>query len=113
MGVLHGDTWDWVAPGPERQQVTVVGAPEVVEGAPAVDEGIPAPMQAPQPPPPWLGLLHRGPCCKEIDKLVMVYSGKRRVLNSYGHSYASSTYFCSRTQIGESSRAKYQGSSSF
>ncbi|GKA83446.1 hypothetical protein Tco_0805041 [Tanacetum coccineum] len=43
------------------------------------------------------------PCCKEIDELVMVYSGKRRVLNSYGHSDASSTHFCSRTQIGESS----------
>ncbi|GKC04902.1 hypothetical protein Tco_0996512, partial [Tanacetum coccineum] len=53
------------------------------------------------------------PCCNKIDELVMVYSGKRRVLNSYGHSDASSTYFCSRTQIGESSRAKYQGSSSF
>ncbi|GJS97883.1 reverse transcriptase domain-containing protein [Tanacetum coccineum] len=26
------------------------------------------------------------PCCKEIDELVTVYSGKRRVLNSYGHS---------------------------
>ncbi|GJT07199.1 hypothetical protein Tco_0841661 [Tanacetum coccineum] len=53
------------------------------------------------------------PCCNKIDELVMVYSGKRRVLNSYGHSDASSTHFCSRTQIGESSRAKYQGSSSF
>ncbi|GKC87445.1 hypothetical protein Tco_1148094 [Tanacetum coccineum] len=53
------------------------------------------------------------PCYKEIDELVTVYSGKRRVLNSYGHSDASSTHFCLRTQIGESSRAKYQGSSSF
>ncbi|GKC53749.1 hypothetical protein Tco_1076494 [Tanacetum coccineum] len=53
------------------------------------------------------------PCCNKIDELVMVYSGKRRVLNSYSHSDASSTHFCSRTQIGESSRAKYQGSSSF
>ncbi|GKD94194.1 hypothetical protein Tco_1374031 [Tanacetum coccineum] len=52
-----------------------------------------------------------GPCCKEIDDLV--YFGKRRVLNSYGHSDASSTHFCSRTQIGESTRARYQGSSSF
>ncbi|GJY69826.1 hypothetical protein Tco_0472808 [Tanacetum coccineum] len=53
------------------------------------------------------------PCCKEIDELVMVYSGKRCLLNSYGHSDASSTYFYSRTQIGESSRAKYQGIFSF
>ncbi|GJS72265.1 hypothetical protein Tco_0705106 [Tanacetum coccineum] len=51
------------------------------------------------------------PCCKEIDDLV--YSGKRRVLTSYGHYDASSTHFCLRTQIGESSRVKYQGSSSF
>ncbi|GJZ42012.1 hypothetical protein Tco_0588898 [Tanacetum coccineum] len=56
---------------------------------------------------PWEDAI-LGPCCKEIDELVMVYSGKRRVLNSYGHSDASSTHFCSRTQIGESSRAKYQ-----
>ncbi|GKE09842.1 hypothetical protein Tco_1413393, partial [Tanacetum coccineum] len=41
------------------------------------------------------------PCCKEIDELDLVYSGKRRVLNSYGHSDASSTHFCSRTQIEE------------
>ncbi|GJX20871.1 hypothetical protein Tco_0223548 [Tanacetum coccineum] len=53
------------------------------------------------------------PCCKEIDKLVTVYFGKRRMLNSYEHSDASSTHFCSRTQIGESSREKYQRSSSF
>ncbi|GKC78008.1 hypothetical protein Tco_1128782 [Tanacetum coccineum] len=53
------------------------------------------------------------PYCKEIDELVTVYSRKRRVLNSYRHSDASSTHFCSRTQIGESSRAKYQGISLF
>ncbi|GJY13328.1 hypothetical protein Tco_0382637 [Tanacetum coccineum] len=45
--------------------------------------------------------------------LVKVYFGKKRVLYSYGHSDASTTHFCSRTQNGESSRAKYQGSSSF
>ncbi|GKA10366.1 hypothetical protein Tco_0689799, partial [Tanacetum coccineum] len=49
------------------------------------------------------------PCCKEIDELVTVYFGKRRVLKSYGHFDASSTHFCLRTQIGESSQAKYQG----
>ncbi|GJR72215.1 hypothetical protein Tco_0084580 [Tanacetum coccineum] len=49
------------------------------------------------------------PCCKEIDD--MVYSEKDMccVLNSYKHSDTSSTHFCSRTQIGESSRATYQG----
>ncbi|GJT18384.1 hypothetical protein Tco_0877090 [Tanacetum coccineum] len=53
------------------------------------------------------------PCYNKIDELVMVYSRKRCLLNSYGHSDASSTHFCSRTQIVESSRAKYQGSTSF
>ncbi|GJY04289.1 putative reverse transcriptase domain-containing protein [Tanacetum coccineum] len=58
-------------------------------------------------------LVKIGPCCKEIDELVTVYSGKRRMLNSYRNFDASSTKFCSRTQIGESSRAKYQRSSLF
>ncbi|GJW93080.1 hypothetical protein Tco_0172752 [Tanacetum coccineum] len=40
-------------------------------------------------------------CYKVINDLV--YSGKRRVLNSYGNSDASSTHFCSRAQIEESS----------
>ncbi|GKF72182.1 hypothetical protein Tco_0208296 [Tanacetum coccineum] len=50
-----GDDWAWVAPRPERQQVTAAGAPEAAEDAPAVDEGgqaVPAPVQAPQQPPP-------------------------------------------------------------
>ncbi|GKC31523.1 hypothetical protein Tco_1038817 [Tanacetum coccineum] len=49
------DTWAWVAPGLERQQVATAGAPEATEDAPVVDEGapaVPAPVQAPQPPPP-------------------------------------------------------------
>ncbi|GKE03409.1 hypothetical protein Tco_1395427 [Tanacetum coccineum] len=48
------DTWDWVAPGLERQQVATAGAPEVVEDALVVDEGaldVPTPVQVPQPPP--------------------------------------------------------------
>ncbi|GKC33542.1 hypothetical protein Tco_1045926 [Tanacetum coccineum] len=50
-----GDTWAWVAPGPERQQVAAAGAHEADEAGPAVDEGaqdVPAPAQAPPPPPP-------------------------------------------------------------
>ncbi|GKA80911.1 hypothetical protein Tco_0787603, partial [Tanacetum coccineum] len=49
------DTWVWVAPGPERQQVAAAGVPEATEDASVVDEGaqaVPAPVQAPQPPPP-------------------------------------------------------------
>nr|GEV80287.1 hypothetical protein [Tanacetum cinerariifolium] len=51
----YGDTWAWVAQGPERQQATAVGAPAATESAPAADDdaqAIPAPMKAPQLPPP-------------------------------------------------------------
>nr|GEU32135.1 hypothetical protein [Tanacetum cinerariifolium] len=51
----YGDTWAWVAQGPERQQAAAVGALAVAESAPIADDdaqAIPAPMQAPQPPPP-------------------------------------------------------------
>ncbi|GJW20386.1 hypothetical protein Tco_0031008 [Tanacetum coccineum] len=44
------DTWAWIAPRPERQQVAMAGAPETTEDAPVVDEGapaVPAPVQAP------------------------------------------------------------------
>ncbi|GJY48159.1 hypothetical protein Tco_0438115 [Tanacetum coccineum] len=50
-----GDTWAWVAPGPERQQAAAAVAPRATEDAPAADEGaqvVPAPVQAPQPPLP-------------------------------------------------------------
>nr|GEU84771.1 RNA-directed DNA polymerase homolog [Tanacetum cinerariifolium] len=49
-----GDTWAWVAPGPERQQATAAGALGAAEDALAADEGayvVPTPVQAPQPPP--------------------------------------------------------------
>ncbi|GKB64380.1 hypothetical protein Tco_0920566 [Tanacetum coccineum] len=50
------DTWAWVAPGPERQQVVTAAAAEAIEDAPVVDEGasaVPAPVQAPRPPQLW------------------------------------------------------------
>ncbi|GKB04893.1 hypothetical protein Tco_0833088 [Tanacetum coccineum] len=34
-----GDTWAWVAPGPERQQATTAGAPGAAKDALAADEG--------------------------------------------------------------------------
>ncbi|GKA68285.1 hypothetical protein Tco_0768202 [Tanacetum coccineum] len=52
------DTWSWVAPGPERQQVAAFGAPKAAKDAPVADEGaqaVPAPVHAPQPPPPEAG----------------------------------------------------------
>ncbi|GKD61261.1 hypothetical protein Tco_1298770, partial [Tanacetum coccineum] len=51
--VRLGDTWAWVAPGPERQPITAAGALEVTEGALDVDVGaqaIPGLVQVPQPP---------------------------------------------------------------
>ncbi|GJS80696.1 hypothetical protein Tco_0730577 [Tanacetum coccineum] len=42
-----GDTWAWVAPGPERQQVAAAGASGAAEDAPTADEGaqaVPAPV---------------------------------------------------------------------
>ncbi|GKC63830.1 hypothetical protein Tco_1096428 [Tanacetum coccineum] len=48
------DTWAWVDPRPERQQVAAASALEVAKGAPKVDEGDQAILpliQAPQPPP--------------------------------------------------------------
>ncbi|GJZ36837.1 hypothetical protein Tco_0583028 [Tanacetum coccineum] len=50
-----GDTWAWVALGPERQQVAAAGAHEADEAGLTVNEGaqdVPAPAQAPPPPPP-------------------------------------------------------------
>ncbi|GJW57247.1 hypothetical protein Tco_0103978 [Tanacetum coccineum] len=50
-----GDTWAWIALGPERQQAVAAGAPGAVEDASAADEGaqaVLAPVQAPQPSPP-------------------------------------------------------------
>ncbi|GJV01840.1 hypothetical protein Tco_1335409 [Tanacetum coccineum] len=53
--VRFGDTWAWVAPGPERQQAVAAGAHGAAEGGPTADEGtlaVLAPVQAPQSPPP-------------------------------------------------------------
>nr|GEV07439.1 hypothetical protein [Tanacetum cinerariifolium] len=50
-----GDTWAWVASGPERQADATTGAHGAAEDAPAVDEGAqadPVHVQAPQPLPP-------------------------------------------------------------
>nr|GEZ84154.1 hypothetical protein [Tanacetum cinerariifolium] len=48
------DTWAWVAPGPERLQVAMAGAPKFAKDAHVVDEdalAVPAPVHARQPPP--------------------------------------------------------------
>ncbi|GKA21540.1 hypothetical protein Tco_0701529 [Tanacetum coccineum] len=49
-----GYTWDWVAPGPERQLAAAVGALENVEGTHAEVKGVqsdPTMVHVPQPPP--------------------------------------------------------------
>ncbi|GKB34365.1 hypothetical protein Tco_0879307, partial [Tanacetum coccineum] len=53
----YGDTYAWVAQGPERQQATAAGAPKADEAGQADKEvaleiPTPAPSQAPPPPPP-------------------------------------------------------------
>ncbi|GJW70594.1 hypothetical protein Tco_0127511, partial [Tanacetum coccineum] len=50
----YGDTWAWVAQGPERQQAATAGAPEADEAGQAAEEvalEIPAPTPAPAPAP--------------------------------------------------------------
>ncbi|GKF92037.1 hypothetical protein Tco_0278756, partial [Tanacetum coccineum] len=52
----YGDTWAWVAPGPERQQAATACAPEGDEAREAAKDVAPeipaqAPAQAPPPPP--------------------------------------------------------------
>ncbi|GJY16028.1 hypothetical protein Tco_0386450 [Tanacetum coccineum] len=48
-----GDTWSWVAPGPERQPVAAADALEADEDAPNAVEGAQAdPAQEPLPLPP-------------------------------------------------------------
>ncbi|GKD61421.1 hypothetical protein Tco_1298930 [Tanacetum coccineum] len=45
-----GDTWAWVALGPEKQQAAAAGAPGAAKDTLVVDEGaqaVPAPVQAP------------------------------------------------------------------
>ncbi|GJX15738.1 hypothetical protein Tco_0216570, partial [Tanacetum coccineum] len=51
----YGDTWAWVAQGPERQQAATASAQEDDEAGQAAKEvapEIPAPAHAPPPPPP-------------------------------------------------------------
>ncbi|GJX14387.1 hypothetical protein Tco_0206145 [Tanacetum coccineum] len=53
----YGDTWAWVAQGPEKQQAATAGAHEADEARPAAEEvaleiPVPALAQAPPPPPP-------------------------------------------------------------
>nr|GEV46328.1 zinc finger, CCHC-type [Tanacetum cinerariifolium] len=51
----YGDTWAWVALGPERQRATAAGTHEVDEASPTAEEVVEeilAPAQAPPPPLP-------------------------------------------------------------
>ncbi|GJV90115.1 hypothetical protein Tco_1534053 [Tanacetum coccineum] len=51
----YGDTWAWVAQGPERQQAAAAGAHEADKAGPAAEEGaqeIPVPTPAPTKAPP-------------------------------------------------------------
>ncbi|GKG05652.1 hypothetical protein Tco_0325738, partial [Tanacetum coccineum] len=72
-----GDTWAWVAQGPERQQAAADGAPGAVKDAPIADEGAqlfqhPCKHLSHRHPLLSLGLCHRGS------------RGSRRRYASYG-----------------------------
>ncbi|GJY45811.1 hypothetical protein Tco_0434874 [Tanacetum coccineum] len=73
-----GDTWAWVAPGPERQQAAAAGAPGAAEDAHADDESaqaVLAPVQVPQPPPP---APQPQTMSQRIDRLEEELGGARR-----------------------------------
>ncbi|GKE18408.1 hypothetical protein Tco_1425985, partial [Tanacetum coccineum] len=82
-----GDTWAWVAQGPERQLTATAGAPKDAEGAHDEIKGnqaVLAPVQAPQPPPaaqprtmPWrIERLE-----EEVHELRQSIVGLRRVVD--------------------------------
>ncbi|GKE04624.1 hypothetical protein Tco_1396642 [Tanacetum coccineum] len=79
-----GDTWAWVAPGPERQQAAAAGAHEADEAGPVVDKGsqdIPAHVHAPQPPSPAPQRIER--IKEEMHELRRSVVGLRGVVESF------------------------------
>ncbi|GJS10661.1 hypothetical protein Tco_0367457 [Tanacetum coccineum] len=93
------DTWAWVAPRPERQQVAAAGAAEAAEDAPVVDKGAPAvlaPVQTPQPPPPMVGpaktMAQRlGRLEEDIHGLRGALGEQREVLDSMAYDFSRFT----------------------
>ncbi|GJS00913.1 hypothetical protein Tco_0317421 [Tanacetum coccineum] len=74
-----GDTWAWVAPGLERQQVAAAGAHEADEAGSVVDVGaqdVPGPEQARSPHSLSPGLCHRG----------LRGSRRRCIMDANGHT---------------------------
>ncbi|GJY17636.1 hypothetical protein Tco_0389127 [Tanacetum coccineum] len=113
-----GDDWAWVAPGPERQQVSAASAPKAFEDSLAIDEGAQAdlaPIQAPQllPPPP--AVVRTMP--QRLGRLKEEIQGLRRdvgslrglVERSMTNQGRVSTWMIScMTQIVKASRQTYQ-----
>ncbi|GJY12546.1 hypothetical protein Tco_0381855 [Tanacetum coccineum] len=92
------DTWAWVAPGPERQQVAAAGVPEAAEDASVVDEGalaIPVPVQAPQAPPavePAKTMTHRlGRLEEDVHGLRGALGEQREVLDNMAWDFSRFT----------------------
>ncbi|GJQ99919.1 hypothetical protein Tco_0522904 [Tanacetum coccineum] len=69
-----GDTWAWVAPGPERQQAAAAGTPGAAEDAPTADKGAQALCRHLSHCHPLLspGLCHRGSRrrCTSYDRVL-------------------------------------------
>ncbi|GKC97455.1 hypothetical protein Tco_1167730, partial [Tanacetum coccineum] len=112
-----GDTWSWVAPGPEIQSTS---APKVAEAALAVDEGvqvIPAPIQAPQPPHPAAPVVRTMPqrmarLEEEVYRIRESLDEQREVVDTMGRDFSRFTVWAARgiSQFLDATRATYTSS---
>ncbi|GKF32997.1 hypothetical protein Tco_0106197, partial [Tanacetum coccineum] len=111
--VRLGDTWAWVAPGPERQQVATAGAPEAAKDAPADVEGVPAapaPVQAAQPPPAARTISQRLARLDEDVYGIQVFLGEhRKVVGAMARDFSRFTVWAAEgiSQLLDLARATY------
>ncbi|GJW71279.1 hypothetical protein Tco_0128196 [Tanacetum coccineum] len=122
LGRLHictryGDTWAWVAQGPERQQTAAASAhkaDEVGQAAKEVAQEIPALAQAPPPPPPapqprttsqWIKRIE-----EEVHDLWRDVVGLRGVIKSFTteQSRVSTWLITCKTHLIDASGETYQ-----
>nr|GEY85989.1 hypothetical protein [Tanacetum cinerariifolium] len=89
-----GDTWAWVAPRPERQQVAAAGAPEVVEGTSAL--AVPAPLPLPPGPQATAPATRTMPQMivrlkEEVHRFRESLEGQREVLDAMSQDFSRFT----------------------
>ncbi|GJV02401.1 hypothetical protein Tco_1335970 [Tanacetum coccineum] len=94
------DTWAWVAPRPERQQVAAASDPETAKDAPVVDEGAqadPTPVQAPQPPPPARTMPQRMARLEEdVHEIRVALGEQREVMDAMAKDFSRFTVWAAR-----------------